>query len=77
MTSTWARTSAISSSVAHGCSTSSRSSGASSRMAATACSGVHAPLASTRMAGHGPTASRTARTRSVSSGSPTLTLKHE
>ena len=35
-----------------------------------------ARLASTRSAGQGPTASRTAATRSASSGRPTFTLKH-
>ena len=44
-------------------------------MRATASSTDQARLASTRSAGHGPTASRTAATRSASSGSPTLTLK--
>ena len=44
-------------------------------MHATASSTDQARLASTRSAGHGPTASRTAATRSTSSGSPTLTLK--
>ena len=41
----------------------------------TASSGVHAPLASTRSAGHGPIASRTAATRSASSGRPDLELE--
>ena len=68
-------TSDISSSVRHGCSTSWRSHGSSARMASTASSIDHAPFASTRRAGHGPIASRTAATRSTSSGSPTLTLK--
>ena len=36
---------------------------------------AQAPLASSRSAGHGPIASRTAATRSASSGSPTLSLK--
>ncbi len=38
---------------------------------------LQAPLASTRRAGHEPTASRTAATRSASSGRPTLSLKQE
>ena len=47
------------------------------RSRSTACSTVHAPFASTRSAGQGPIASRTAATRSSSSGSPTLSLKQE
>ena len=70
------RTWRSSSSVRHGCSTNSRSYCSSSRMRATASSTDQARLASTRSAGHGPTASRTAATRSTSPGSPTLTLKH-
>ena len=44
---------------------------------ATASSGPQAPFASSRSAGQEPTASRTAATRSRSSGRPTLTLKQE
>ena len=70
------RTSASSRSVRQGCSTNSRSFSSMRRIACTASSTDHAPLASTRSAGHGPTASRTAATRSGSSGSPTFSLKH-
>ena len=69
------RTSASSRSVRQGCSTNSRSYGSIARIACTASSTDQAPFASTRSAGQGPTASRTAATRSTSSGSPTFTLK--
>ena len=69
------RTSASSRSVRHGCSTSSRSFPSMLGSPATASSTDQAPLASTRRAGHGPIASRTAATRSASSGSPTFSLK--
>ena len=46
-------------------------------MEAIASSTSQEPLASIRSAGHEPIASRTAQTRSTSSGSPTLSLKHE
>ena len=52
--------------VAHGCSTYSRSNGASAWMACSASSTFQPPLASTRMRPSGPSASRTARTRATS-----------
>ena len=72
---TRARTARSSSSDPQGCSTNSRSWSSIVRMHETASSTDQARLASTRSAGQGPTASRTAATRSASSGSPTFTLK--
>ena len=56
-----------SSTLAQGCSTYSRSNGASAWMACSASSTFQPPLASTRMRPSGPSASRTARTRATSS----------
>ena len=52
--------------VAHGCSTYSRSNGASAWMACSASSTFQPPFASMRMRPSGPSASRTARTRATS-----------
>ena len=73
------RSSAISSRVAQGCSAYSSPNRASRRSTRAACPGSQAPLASTRILPSGPSASRTASTRSMSSASvwsrsATLTL---
>ena len=78
-TGTRSRSSASSSRVRQGCSAYSRPYGMSAPSASTACSSDQAALASTRIRPAGPSASRTAATRSTSSrrdwpGSPTLTL---
>jgi hypothetical protein len=63
------RSSASSSRVAHGCSAYSSPNRASRRSIRAACAGSHPPLASTRILPSGPSASRTASTRSMSSAS--------
>src|SRR5579875_372860 len=78
-TSTRRRSPAISSSVAHGCSAYSRPNLLSSRSIRVACGTSQLPLASTRILPSGPSASRTASTRAMSSASAwprsaTLTL---
>ena len=63
------RSSASSARLAHGCSAYSRPNGASARSIAVACPTSQPPLASTRIRPDGPSASRTASTRAMSSAS--------